>query len=141
MTPTQRTLRWLRDQSYAAEVVERWIPRARRGEAESRSGVRRDLFGFADIVALRRDAGIVAVQCFSTAWTQHVAKMTDPRSEVSAMVIEWLAAGGACYIVGWRRLKLRRNSKAVRIVPRWGMLTLDASGSRVIVREGSAPPE
>ena len=55
MTPTQRTLKHLRDAGYLAEVVERWIPGA---------NIRRDLFGFVDVLAIR-DGEVLGVQATS----------------------------------------------------------------------------
>ena len=55
MTPTQRTLKYLREIGYHAEVVERWNPHAR---------IRQDLFGFGDIIAIRwGESGPLLVQC------------------------------------------------------------------------------
>jgi hypothetical protein len=42
-SPTQRSLKLLRDRGYHAEVVEKWIPMAR---------VRKDLWGWCDILCL-----------------------------------------------------------------------------------------
>lgn len=55
MTPTQRSLKHLRDQGYLAQVVEKWIPQARR---------RQDLYGFIDILAIR-DNEVLGVQATS----------------------------------------------------------------------------
>jgi hypothetical protein len=55
-SPTQLTLKWLRDEGYLAEVVEKWLPGI---------NVRKDLWGWCDIVALK-DEETVAVQC--TSW-------------------------------------------------------------------------
>jgi vacuolar-type H+-ATPase subunit F/Vma7 len=51
-SPTQRTLKHLRDEGYRAEVVERWNPHAR---------VRHDLFNVIDVLALN-ESEVVAVQ-------------------------------------------------------------------------------
>src|SRR5690554_5925617 len=51
-SPTQRSLQALRKAGYTAETVEKWIPGA---------NIRRDLFGFLDILAIR-DGDIVGVQ-------------------------------------------------------------------------------
>lgn len=51
-SPTQRTLKHLRDLGYKAEVVERWNPHAR---------VRHDLFNIIDVLALN-ETEVVAVQ-------------------------------------------------------------------------------
>lgn len=54
MSPTALTLRQLRSMDYPlVEVVERWIPGA---------NVRRDLFGFIDILAISADGEVLAVQ-------------------------------------------------------------------------------
>lgn len=57
MSPTALTLRQLRTMGYpAVEVVERWIPGA---------NIRKDLFGFIDILAIDGDGGVLAVQATS----------------------------------------------------------------------------
>jgi hypothetical protein len=45
MAPTARSLKLLRDTGHAVGVVESWVPGA---------NVRRDLFGFADLLAVQR---------------------------------------------------------------------------------------
>lgn len=55
ISPTQLTLRKLREDGYTAEVVERWVPGA---------NVRKDLFGFVDVLALRGEETL-AVQATS----------------------------------------------------------------------------
>jgi hypothetical protein len=59
MTPTGRTLGRLRRRGFLADVVERWLLRVNR---------RRDLFGFADIIAVHlREPGVLPVQCTTAA--------------------------------------------------------------------------
>ena len=51
----QRSLKWLRDRGWFAEVAEKYIARVE-GESQShrfRGGYRKDLFGFMDILAFR----------------------------------------------------------------------------------------
>lgn len=43
MTPTQRTLKKLKDEGYVTAIVEKWNPHAK---------IRQDAFGFVDIIAL-----------------------------------------------------------------------------------------
>jgi hypothetical protein len=57
MSPTQRSLKKLRDAGWTVAVVERWNPYAR---------VRQDLFGFADLLAFKGDVTL-AVQTTSGA--------------------------------------------------------------------------
>jgi carbonic anhydrase len=44
MSPTQLTLRHLREQGYVAEVTEHW---------NSHASIRQDLFGFVDVLAIK----------------------------------------------------------------------------------------
>lgn len=57
-SPTSRTLEVMRERGYIAEVVEKWIPQARK---------RKDLFGFIDILAIHpeRAGDVVGVQATS----------------------------------------------------------------------------
>lgn len=54
-SPTARSLEYLRKLGYIADVTERWIPKL---------NVRKDLFGFIDIVAIN-DTEVLAVQATS----------------------------------------------------------------------------
>lgn len=55
MSPTQRTLKYLRELGYQAAITERWNQFA---------GVRQDLFGIVDVLAIRKGETL-AVQCTS----------------------------------------------------------------------------
>lgn len=55
MSPTQRSLKYLRELGYRAAVTEKWNPHAR---------VRQDLFGIVDILAVK-DGETLGVQCTS----------------------------------------------------------------------------
>ena len=68
-SPTQRTLKMLRDCGWKCQVVERW---------NSFAKIRIDLFGIIDIVALT-DKGIVGVQ--ATAGSSHSARLKKIKIE------------------------------------------------------------
>lgn len=55
MSPTERTLAYLRKQGYRVAVVERWNPHAK---------IRQDLFGIIDVLAIGKGITL-AVQCTS----------------------------------------------------------------------------
>lgn len=83
-SPTQRSLKHLRDAGCRAEVVERWNPHSR---------TRKDLFDVIDIVALAEDGTTIGVQATSLSnVSARVAKITD---------CDALAALRKC---GWRLL-------------------------------------
>lgn len=68
MSPTQRTLKYLRAQGYLAAVVEHWNPFAH---------VRQDLFGIVDVLAVKEGVTL-AVQCTSSGnVSSRVKKLTD----------------------------------------------------------------
>ena len=96
MTPTARTLALLRRSGYLAAVVEKWLPKINR---------RRDLFGFADVLAVhpvRRE--IVLVQTTSASnLASRIAKV-----KAAAELPGSLAAGVKVHVHGWagNRLKL-----------------------------------
>ncbi len=103
MTPTARTLAWLRKQGYTAAVCEKWIPQTQR---------RQDLFGFADIVAFG-DFHVVLVQ--ATSGSNTAAREHKIRANDAAM--RWLKCRKrAIWVVGWRQLVAYKadGSKAKR---------------------------
>ncbi len=62
-SPTERTLRYLRKSGYTVQVVEVWSPFGGAQKPDGTSvGVRRDLFGFIDVLAVL-DEQTLAVQC------------------------------------------------------------------------------
>ena len=66
--PTQRSLELLRNRGYLVAVVERWNQHA---------GIRQDLFGFVDVLALR-DGETLAVQATSSSnVSAHVQKIAN----------------------------------------------------------------
>lgn len=104
MTPTARSLEWLRDNGWHAEVVERWIPGA---------NVRKDLLGFIDVLAFK-DGQVLAVQTTSTDnVSARVRKIADAPTLPIAR-----AAGWTIHVHGW----------AKRGTPqRWTLRTVDVS--------------
>ena len=95
MSPTARSLAYLRKQGFHAYVVERWIPRAR---------VRKDVAGFMDILAWRSvDQTVLAVQSTTGA---HVANRVEkiayglaPADQ--AAFLDWKHLGNLAVVHGW----------------------------------------
>jgi hypothetical protein len=99
-TNTARTLKYLRDHGYQAEVVERYLPYVKR---------RKDLFGFIDIIAINGENILGVQSCDGSAFAEHDKKIIAcPKTNL------WLASGGLLWLMGWRKKKLFRGSKAVR---------------------------
>lgn len=108
LSPTQRTLKAMREQGRLCGIVERFNPYA------GKFGQRNDLFGFVDIVAIDPVDGIIGVQSCGQAFSEHVRKMTEERNEA---MFEWLKHAKV-ELWGWRRKLLRRGSTAIRWSPR-----------------------
>ena len=67
MTPTQRSLKALRELGYLVEVVEKW---------NSFTRTRKDLWGWADLLAVRRGE-VLAVQVTATGVSSRIKKIMD----------------------------------------------------------------
>ena len=117
VSTTQRTIAHLRAQGITCGVVERFNPHV--GEF----GIRQDLFGIIDIIALDHTRGIIGIQtCSGSGVAAHRNKLLV---EKGANSIDWLRTPGAkLEIMGWRKLKVKRGGKAMRWVPKIEEITL-----------------
>ena len=100
-SPTQRSLKLLRDEGYTAEVTERWNQWAR---------VRQDLFGVIDIVAVKAGCPVLGVQTTSASNVSARIK----KAKASPKLAVWLSAPARFVIHGWK--KGVRGELAVRVV-------------------------
>ena len=101
MSPTQRSLKYLRDEGYTAAVVERWNPHAR---------IRQDLFGFADVIAMRPGDQPLLIQITSGSnFSARAAKLAETETVAIA-----LASGFDIEIHGWRKLKSNKGKWTLR---------------------------
>lgn len=89
MTPTQRSLAYLREKGYLVEIVEHWNPWVKR---------RKDLWGWCDLLCVKRDE-VLAVQVTSSGVAARVKKILA--SDTIARVRE---AGIKVHVHGWRKL-------------------------------------
>ena len=88
MTPTQRSLEYLREQGYLCAIVEKWNTHAR---------IRQDLWGWCDILAIRKGE-VLAVQVTASGVSDRIKKITA--SETVGPVRE---AGIRVEVHGWRK--------------------------------------
>jgi len=108
LSPTQRTLKAMREQGRICGIVEKFNANVKP------YGIRQDLFGFIDIIAIDPTDGIVAIQSCGQSFSEHVKKLTVERNE---NVYEW-CKHAPCELWGWRKIKLKRGGKAMRWLPR-----------------------
>lgn len=102
-SPTQRSLKVLRDAGMTAQVVERWNQFAK---------VRQDLFGFIDIVAIG-GGHIVGVQTTTGEGGAMAARRAKILSEPKALA--WVKAGGRIVLHGWRKGGKRGEKKTWQV--------------------------
>jgi len=93
-SPTQRSLKKLRDDGFLAEVTEHWNQYAR---------IRKDLFGFIDIVAVK-DKVTIGVQ--TTSYGNMGARVK--KIQESENLAKLLAGGWRIIVHGWRKNKSNR---------------------------------
>ena len=104
MTPTQRSLKMLRDHDWYAEVVEHFNSFTKR---------RHDLFGFADIIALKKDYRPLLVQVTSGSNVSARLKKIE-----ESELIELVRFSFVVQVHGWRKIKKKRGGKAMIWQPR-----------------------
>lgn len=113
MTPTQRTIRELKNLGRECAIAEKWIPGA---------NIRRDLFGIIDVVALDPERGVVGIQSTGSAFSQHYQKLTV---ECYQNTFNWLSTPGASLeLWGWRKVKKVRGGKQMIWQPRIQEITM-----------------
>jgi hypothetical protein len=98
MSPTARSLAWLRERGHRAEIVERWIPGTR---------IRKDLWG-GDILAIHcasNSFGLFQV----TSGANHNARKKKVLANPAAK--DWLATGGVFEIHSWAKKGKRGEKK------------------------------
>jgi hypothetical protein len=98
-SPTQLTLKLLRDEGWTVEVVERWIPGA---------NIRKDLFGFIDLVALKGDLTL-GVQ--ATSYSNMGARIK--KIESAELLSQVRRASWHLWVIGWRKQNNRWTHKVV----------------------------
>jgi hypothetical protein len=104
VSPTARTMERLRSEGWTTDKVEQRLPIPGRF-------VTRDMGGFADGIAWKRDSGILAWQATSGSnVAAHVTKVQD-----SVKLREWLLAGAQFQIWGWRLAGPRGARKTYQV--------------------------
>src|SRR3954470_16685185 len=99
MSPTQRTMRGLRDMGRVCAIVEKW------NQHVGPYGIRQDLFGIIDVIALDPQRGVVGIQSCGSNFSEHVHKFQNERAQEC---IDWLSTPGTVLeLWGWRKVKVK----------------------------------
>lgn len=100
-SPTQRSLKKLREEGYLAEVVEKRLPRV---------FITKDLYGFLDILAIR-PGEILGVQ--TTSAGNVAARLTKIREHENYAAV--VASGMRVVVHGWNRPTKTRRRWVLRV--------------------------
>ena len=137
MTPTARSLEWLRNRGNFAATVETWIHKPKEikcSHCESKlqsvlaPQYRKDLFGWADILSFGPD-GFLFVQATddSSVSKRRLEKADGPALE------EWLRRGGRLEIHGWKKRPVQgKKGVLMRWSPRIVPVTMDGMPARTL---------
>ena len=120
LSATQRTLRALRQEGCICGIVERW------NQHVGPFGIRQDLFGFIDIIALY-PSGICAIQSCGQSFAPHIQKIME--NEIAP---EWIKSSGTIELWGWRKIKKVRGGKQMVWKPRVVKFQLDGHGALTV---------
>tara|TARA_Y100000004_G_C8953930_1_gene429882 strand:- start:2761 stop:3153 length:393 start_codon:yes stop_codon:yes gene_type:complete len=126
VSPTQRTLKANRDSGRICGIVEKFQ------QYGGKFGIRQDLFGFIDIIAIDEIDGIIAIQSTGQDWTGHVNKIFEKEE----IVTKWLQHA-PLELWSWRKVKKKRGGKAMVWKPRIGDFVLDKGGKLVLEERSS----
>ncbi len=122
ISPTQRTMKKLKEEGWRPGIVERFI---------GPLNIRVDLFHIIDIIAIQ-PGNILGVQSCGQSFSEHYRKLTEEHPDACW---DWLQAGGQLELWGWRKLKVKRGGKAMVWTPRVHVFTY-ADFAPPAVREG-----
>ena len=117
LSPTQRTIRALKEQGVMCAIVEKF------NSFVGEHGIRQDLFGIIDIVALDTQKGVRGIQCCGADYKKHCDKLLN---EKTPETIAWLETPSTTLeIWSWRKIKLKRGGLAMRWQQKIRIITLE----------------
>jgi len=86
-------------------------------------GIRQDLFGIIDVIALDPERGVVGVQSCGQSFNQHLDKLLNERTQEC---IDWLSTPGtSLWLYGWRKISKKRGGKQKVWRPRIMEITME----------------
>jgi hypothetical protein len=117
-SPTQRTIRELKNMGRRCGIVERFNAHV------GPHGIRQDLFGIIDVIALDPESGVVGIQCCAgSGFSAHMKKLCEENAQATK---DWLdTPGTGLEIWAWRKVKKVRGGKAMIWQPRIETISLD----------------
>ena len=102
----QRSVKYLKDNGYLVQIVERWNHFAK---------VRQDMFGWIDIVAVKPGKPILGVQTT----TGNMAAVRLDKARGNEALKAWISGGGQLVVHSWDKRGPRGKRKVWTVVERW----------------------
>lgn len=110
---TQRAIKLLKENGYYPGNTERWIPIP----SLPGGGKRKDLYGFIDMEGLGNKY-YIGLQVCGQAFSEHHKKITED-NELTRLLEKYIRfQSHKFYLIGYRKVKLKRGGKAMRWRPR-----------------------
>jgi hypothetical protein len=118
VTPVQRTIKFLTDDGFTGESVERWVPSPK----HPGGGFRKDYLNIIDMLFIK-EGKLYGIQICGTDFSEHHKKIMENESNLRL----WLSTGAKFYLIGWRKIKKnpRTDSKTMIWSPRVKQYTLE----------------
>lgn len=111
-TPVQRTLKLIREQGATPWIVERFI---------HQRNLKIDFLHIIDLISLSPDS-VSGWQVCGNDFKAHLDKIMIQHMDNTKI---WLAAPGTrMFLIGWRKLKVKRGGKAMKWVPKIAVISL-----------------
>lgn len=102
-SPTQLSLKLMKDRGYLCQIVERW---------NSFAKVRQDLFGFIDVICVSDD-GVIGVQ--TTSYSNMSARVKKIREHENFQKV--YDSGIKTIVQGWHKVNNRWKCREVEVFP------------------------
>lgn len=113
-SPTKRSLDECRKRGWLAYVTEKWIPGA---------NIRKDAFGFGDILVMDGKPGSMLIQ--ATVTGSMAKRVTKIREECGEAARAWLDAGNRIEVWGWaKRVHLNKDGSKSKL-KRWKLRVVE----------------
>lgn len=110
-SPTQLSLKLMKERGYKCEITEKWNPFAR---------IRQDLFGFIDVLCLG-DGEVVGVQ--TTSYSNMSARVKKIREHENFILVQ--KSGIRIIVHGWAKRNNRWQVREVEVVPQGELVDVD----------------
>lgn len=116
-SPTTRSLKLLRERGYLTAIVEKWVQNRGPGGEPAKGGIRIDLYGYIDLLAIRGEVTLGVQTTSGSGVSARIKKILEHEN-----LTPWLDGGTRTLEVhGWRKLVKKVNGRTwvPRVIRIW----------------------